>query len=219
MPTLGSSLRQAGKKVRGSCVGAEDPHVFSHRLSRATEHSEQEWRSQLKPARQRIPRGSVARGQTPLATLFAAVEAIGAPVLVVGTGGEVLHANSNGRSLFERDPDGITRSFARSVAGGPNDGGWELFPLAPRNGSGRFLAILRPLPRPAVVSPRAASARWRLTARQGEVVDLVARGMTNANIAATLGIGEGTVEYHVASIFYKAGVQNRASLIARLHEL
>ena len=173
----------------------------------------------MKPARQRIPRGISPRGQTPLAKLFAAVEAIGVPVLIVGTGGEILHANSNGRTVLERDPDGITRSFARSVAGEPNDDGWELFPLAPRNGSGRFLAILSSLPRVAVVSLKAVTARWRLTARQAEVMDLVARGMTNANIADTLGIGESTVEYHVASIFDKAGVQNRASLIARLHEL
>jgi DNA-binding CsgD family transcriptional regulator len=173
----------------------------------------------VKPGRQRVPRGTASRAPSPLAKLFAAVEAIGAPVLILGMGGEVLHANSNGRSLFERDPGGLTRSFAKTVAGEPNDGGWELFPLAPLNGSGRFLAILSPLPRVAVASLQAVSARWRLTVRQAEVMDLVARGMTNANIADTLGIGEGTVEYHVASIFDKAGVQNRASLIARLHEI
>jgi DNA-binding NarL/FixJ family response regulator len=55
--------------------------------------------------------------------------------------------------------------------------------------------------------------------RQTEVMDLIARGVTNANFAATLGIEEGTVAHHVSAIFIKAGVQNRASLIALLLEI
>lgn len=38
--------------------------------------------------------------------------------------------------------------------------------------------------------------------------------MTNASIAKTLGIRPGTVEFHVSGILGKAGVTNRAGLIA-----
>ena len=61
--------------------------------------------------------------------------------------------------------------------------------------------------------------RWRLTPRQAQVLDLVARGFTNALIADELGIGEGTVEFHLSAIFDKAGVESRAMLIARVHTL
>ena len=183
----------------------------------------------------RPPRAKAARrGRPSLTALIAAMEAIGAPVLIVDTQGAVLHANSNGRSLVERDRHGISQSFARSVAAGaPNERGWELIPLSGQNGSRRFLAILSAVPRAVapVVAPVVAPAvapvvcvetartRWKLTARQTQVLDLLARGLTNATIAESLDIGVGTVEFHIAKIFDKAGVDNRATLIARLHDL
>ena len=51
------------------------------------------------------------------------------------------------------------------------------------------------------------------------MLDLVLRGFTNALIADELGIGEGTVEFHLSAIFDKAGVESRAMLIARVHLL
>jgi DNA-binding CsgD family transcriptional regulator len=170
------------------------------------------------------------RGGPSLTALIAAMEAIGAPVLIVDTRGEVLHANSNGRPLVARDRRGISQSFARSVAaGGPNERGWELIPLSGQNGSPRFLAILSGVPRAvapvvaAAVAPvvcvESARTRWKLTARQTQVLDLLAGGLTNATIAECLHIGVGTVEFHIAKIFDKAGVDNRATLIARLHDL
>jgi DNA-binding CsgD family transcriptional regulator len=60
----------------------------------------------------------------------------------------------------------------------------------------------------------AVSSRWKLTPRQTEVLDLVGRGLTNRTIAATLAISESTVEFHLATIFERAGVETRAALIA-----
>jgi DNA-binding CsgD family transcriptional regulator len=176
---------------------------------------------------QRVSRGKPPHREVPLLSeLRTVVEAIGAPVLIVGTHGQVLHANANGRTLFEANPRGMSQWFARSIAGASNVGGWELIPLSGHNGSRRFLAILNSVARgssPVVSAPagstQAARARWKLTARQGQVLDLVARGLTNACIADSLAIGVGTVEFHVAKIFDKAGVDNRATLIARLHDL
>lgn len=181
----------------------------------------------MKASGQRVSRERSPGLDTPsLSELCTAVDAIGAPVLIVGTRGEVLHANSIGRALFEANPRGIAQLFARSVAGHSNDGGWEFIPLSGHNGSRRFLAILNSLPRgtaPVSSAPegstQVARARWKLTIRQGQVLDLVARGLTNACIAETLAIGVGTVEFHVAKLFDKAGVDNRATLLARLHDL
>jgi DNA-binding NarL/FixJ family response regulator len=64
-----------------------------------------------------------------------------------------------------------------------------------------------------------ASRHWGLTARQAQVLGLVARGYTNALVAETLEISARTVEFHVAAVFDKAGVSNRATLIIRMLEL
>jgi DNA-binding NarL/FixJ family response regulator len=49
-----------------------------------------------------------------------------------------------------------------------------------------------------------------LTAREREVLSLVARGMTNARIGQTLFISEKTAGHHVSRILAKLGVRNRA---------
>ena len=53
-----------------------------------------------------------------------------------------------------------------------------------------------------------------LTARQVEVLRLVAAGLTNAEIAARLVVSEHTVERHLANIYPKIGVRNRAEAAA-----
>lgn len=53
----------------------------------------------------------------------------------------------------------------------------------------------------------------RLTAREGEVVRLVARGMSNKAIAQRLGISARTVEGHLNHVFDKLGVASRTELV------
>jgi DNA-binding CsgD family transcriptional regulator len=50
-----------------------------------------------------------------------------------------------------------------------------------------------------------------LTAREAEILDLVARGRRNKAIARDLGLSEHTVKLHVHHIFGKLGVRNRTS--------
>jgi DNA-binding NarL/FixJ family response regulator len=56
----------------------------------------------------------------------------------------------------------------------------------------------------------------RLTAREQEIVDQVAVGRTNAEIAATLCLARGTVRRHLENIFAKLGVHNRTAAVAAL---
>lgn len=55
-----------------------------------------------------------------------------------------------------------------------------------------------------------------LTARQAEVVGLVARGHTNKEIASALGITERGVSAHVSRLCAAFGAPNRAGLIGRV---
>jgi two-component system, NarL family, response regulator len=50
-----------------------------------------------------------------------------------------------------------------------------------------------------------------LTVREVEVTELMARGLRVKEIAATLGISEGTVQAHTKSIFHKLGVNDRVA--------
>lgn len=165
--------------------------------------------------------GTPAPAEAALSALDLVLGAIAAPAIVVDVGGTVLHANSNARTLIARDSRGVAQSLVRAMAGAPADLAWDLTPL--RGGEGRrgFLAILRGRSHGPQVAGSLAVAvrRWHLTPRQAAVLDLVARGFTNALIAEELGIGEGTVEFHVSAIFDKAGVESRTMLIARVHVL
>jgi len=59
------------------------------------------------------------------------------------------------------------------------------------------------------------STGWlSLTPTEHEVVTLVADGLRNSDIAARLFMGAGTVKTHLAHIFTKLGIKNRAELAA-----
>ena len=58
-----------------------------------------------------------------------------------------------------------------------------------------------------------------LTERQIEVLRLIARGLTNREVCAVLGIAEGTVKTHVARIYEALEVSNRTEAAMRLREL
>ena len=66
---------------------------------------------------------------------------------------------------------------------------------------------------------RAADSYENLTAREREVLDLIARGFSNKRIALELGIAEKTVKTHVGNVLGKLGVADRtqAAVYATRH--
>jgi two-component system nitrate/nitrite response regulator NarL len=52
-----------------------------------------------------------------------------------------------------------------------------------------------------------------LSPREREVALLVARGLTNKEVALELGMSDGTVKVHVVNIFRKLGAKSRYDLI------
>jgi DNA-binding NarL/FixJ family response regulator len=62
-------------------------------------------------------------------------------------------------------------------------------------------------------------AHQRLTARERQVLNLVAAGLTNAEIAAELQLSPNTVKEHASSMFRKLGARNRADAIVRAQRL
>lgn len=72
-----------------------------------------------------------------------------------------------------------------------------------------------PIPAPAPAPPRGAHP---LTAREAEVLTLVARGDTNRQVAAALRISDKTVARHLSNIFTKLDVPSRAAATAWAYE-
>jgi DNA-binding NarL/FixJ family response regulator len=64
-------------------------------------------------------------------------------------------------------------------------------------------------------APSVGELSETLTAREREVLDLLAHGLKNAEIAGELHISEHTVKFHISSLYAKLGVNNRAEAVSR----
>ena len=76
---------------------------------------------------------------------------------------------------------------------------------------------------PELISPLLAVQRLlapeepqeRLSPREAEVLELLAQGLGNKQIAWELGLSEHTVKFHTSSIYSKLGVTNRTEAVRR----
>jgi DNA-binding NarL/FixJ family response regulator len=121
----------------------------------------------------------------------------------------VLHARGEIRIPFEEG-----RIIAGLIPGS------RFVPLETRNhlmtedepAWGHFLEALAAFYPPAGAPP-GAEAFPALTGREREVLDLIAQGLDNAQIAARLDLSEKTVRNNITHIFDKLGVENRPQAI------
>jgi DNA-binding NarL/FixJ family response regulator len=86
-----------------------------------------------------------------------------------------------------------------------------LDPAVTRRLIGEF-ARLRPAP------PAAATPLGELTPREVEVLVLVAEGLTNAEIASRLVVGDQTVKTHVSRVLAKLGLRDRTQAVITAYE-
>jgi DNA-binding NarL/FixJ family response regulator len=67
--------------------------------------------------------------------------------------------------------------------------------------------------------PASADWPWRtLSARELDVARLIARGLSNSEIAAELTLSEATVKTHVAHLLSKTRLRDRVHVVVRAHE-
>jgi DNA-binding NarL/FixJ family response regulator len=129
------------------------------------------------------------------------------PILVLTTFGEddvlwaAIEAGAAGFVLKDSSAEDLIAAV-RAVAGG---GAWFDSGVAPRV-LDRYRRVVAP-------ATRDAARLDLLTDREHDVLRLMARGATNAEIAAGLHVAEATVKSHVGSIFTKLDVRDRAAAI------
>lgn len=71
---------------------------------------------------------------------------------------------------------------------------------------------------PAAPGEGAPAEFGTLTPRELEVVELLSRGLDNAQIGAHLGLAEKTVRNNISAVFQKLGAENRSQAIVRARE-
>jgi len=114
-----------------------------------------------------------------------------------------IQSGVSGFLLKDMQPDDVCRAI-RQV----NSGGAFLHPEVTRIVMERIVENL----------PEAADVEWygdkldQLTSREKEVMRLIGRGLSNAEISAELYITEGTVKNHVSSLLAKCQVRDRTQL-------
>ena len=111
-----------------------------------------------------------------------------------------MRAGARGYLLKGADQADIVRAVA-AVADGE-----AIFGSAVARRIIEFFAAPRPAAVPEIVFPE-------LTAREHEVLDLIAAGRSNADVAAALVLSPKTVRNHVSNIFAKLQVADRAQAI------
>jgi DNA-binding NarL/FixJ family response regulator len=115
-----------------------------------------------------------------------------------------MRAGARGYVLKGADPSEILK-VVRAVARGEAYFGPEI---------ARRLVDFFSAPKP----PSPEEAFPELTSREREILDLIARGHTNAKIAARLFVSPNTVRNHISHIFAKLQVADRAHAIVRARE-
>lgn len=120
---------------------------------------------------------------------------------------EALRAGASGFLLKDMAGEDIVAAVRQAARGADS----LLAPAVTRRLIERFASSHQPL--------RASSTALRdLTNREAEVLRLLARGLTNAEIAARLSIGETTVKTHVARLLMKLDLRDRVQAVIYAYE-
>jgi len=185
--------------------GADNPtfrQVFTSRFFPGGTHEQLEWFNDLclkTTSGEIAARLFEARGQIDIVGSLGAVRA---PTLVLHARGDEVAPVEEGRLLASGIPGAeFVELDSRNHILLEHEPAWQRFKEA----------VLSFLKQPA--QPAGDSAFAALSAREREVLKLMAEGLSNADIAAELQISDKTVRNHASNLFDKLGVWSRAQAI------
>jgi DNA-binding CsgD family transcriptional regulator len=156
----------------------------------------------------------VSRATLASGAAVAALEHVNGAAWLLGPSGSIDHANAAARAQLDRDRAGTLASLGRCLAGvaAPR---YSVTPLRSSHGPAGHV-VVEPVARATADGIVRAATRLGLTPAQTRVLERLARGASNATIAAELTVAERTVEAHVTAILDKAQVPSRAALIVQI---
>ncbi|WP_447968214.1 LuxR C-terminal-related transcriptional regulator [Nitrospira sp. M1] len=93
-----------------------------------------------------------------------------------------------------------------------------LLPDPHRQHDTRFLILMEKIGRESRVIPVQATERFHLTEREQEIVQHIADGLTNKDIANALSISEHTVKEHVRHLLKKTKSSTRTAILAQIYQ-
>ena len=121
-----------------------------------------------------------------------------------------LRAGASGFLLKDTQPDDLAAAI-RTIASGDA----VLAPGATQRLIRQFAATQQP---GQLSGRRADQIRQALTGREQDVFSLIATGMSNSEIAASLHLSAGTVKVHVGRILAKLGLRDRIQAVVLAYE-
>jgi len=150
------------------------------------------------------------------AALLTALEAIPSAALLVDKAGRVVAANASGRALRDSDPQGMKeRLMAARGEGAVATSEVQLHRIETAGAPEHHLALMQ-MPRDTLKARLAACReRWKISARQAQVLEQLVGGASNKELSTALGCAVNTVENHVSALLHRAGCSSRAELVAR----
>lgn len=147
------------------------------------------------------------------AALDVALEALGRAAFVTSPKGRVAFANRAGTAMLEHDRRSVAELLRASDAG---RGPFEITPIRVEGWPDYRLAVLRERAPSIATRLHHARRRWELTPAQARVLEELAAGSTNKEIAGALACAEVTVENHVTALLRRSKTRSRVHLLRKL---
>ncbi len=127
---------------------------------------------------------------------------------------EAIRSGASGYLLKGASADRVAEAIREVHAGGS-----VIQPALARRLIRQFVGPATPGARPGSVppggAPESATAERVLTDRELEILELIAKGMSNAEAATALGLSPGTVRTHLEHIYAKLDVSNRTEAVTQ----
>jgi DNA-binding NarL/FixJ family response regulator len=115
---------------------------------------------------------------------------------------KALELGADGYLLKDSPPEQITGSITAALDGGS--------PVSPQAAAHLFNVMRRSRP---ATGPEQLAAGARPTPREAEIVQLLAKGLTYAEVARIVGLSTHTVGDHVKAVYRKLGVSSRSEAV------
>jgi DNA-binding NarL/FixJ family response regulator len=156
----------------------------------------------------------VANAAPALHALEQLLSSRGDTALLFSKAGQVVGVSAAGERLLARSPE-IQEKVGRWIRAAPSGAGEvavpelglhvHVSPCSPRGGAPVFLAV--------VGAQASVGARGRVTLRQVELLEILAEGLSNKEIASRMHLAPSTVKSMLEELYRVAGVSGRVALL------